>query len=143
MAINLVVLTGRLIKDVELKYSASGTAYARFTIAVNKQNKNDGANFISCTAFGKVAELIGEYTRKGNLIGIQGRLDQSEFEKDGKKEYKTGVMVDKVEFLESKKEETQEAPKKSNKVNPKPDMNLGEPKKEINFDDDPNEDFPF
>ena len=144
MAMNLVILTGRLIKDCELKYGASGSAYARFTIAVNRMKKEDGADFISCTAFGKTAELIAEYTRKGNLIGVQGRLQQDIYEKDGQKQSKTGVTVDKVEFLESKKEETNtETPKKSNKVNPKPDLNLGEQKPTIDIEFDDDDSFPF
>ena len=133
---NLVILTGRLVREPELKYSASGTAYCRFTIAVNRAFDKEKSDFISCTAFGKTAELVGEYLRKGSLTGVQGRLEQSEYEKDGKKEYKTGVTVDKIEFLESKKEEE---PRKKN-VNPKPNMNLGEPKEEI---DDFTEEFPF
>ena len=118
MAMNLVVLTGRTTKDPELKYSESGSAYCKFTIAVNRMKKDDGADFIFCTAFGKTAELISEYVKKGHHIGVQGRLQQETYEKDGQKQRKTGVTVDKVEFLESKKEE-------------------------INFDDDPTDDFPF
>ena len=133
---NLVILTGRLVRKPELKYSASGTAYCRFTIAVNRAFDKEKSDFISCTAFGKTAELVGEYLRKGSLTGVQGRLEQSEYEKDGKKEYKTGVTVDKIEFLESKKEEE---PRKKN-VNPKPNMNLGESKEEI---DDFTKEFPF
>ena len=133
---NSVILTGRLVREPELKYGASGTAYCRFTIAVNRAFDKEKSDFISCTAFGKTAELVGEYLRKGSLTGVQGRLEQSEYEKDSKKEYKTGVTVDKIEFLESKKEEE---PRKKN-VNPKPNMNLGEPKEEI---DDFTEEFPF
>ena len=143
MAMNLVVLTGRTTKDPELKYSASGSAYCKFTIAVNRMKKEDGADFIFCTAFGKTAELIGEYVRKGHQIGVQGRLQQETYEKDGATQSKTGVTVEKIEFLEGKdkSESTQEKPK-SNKVNPKPDLNLGEPKEEISFDDD-SDIFPF
>ena len=144
MAFNLVILTGRLTKDPELKYGASGSAYCKFTLAVNRMKKDDPADFIFCSAFGKTAELIAEYVRKGNQLGIQGRLQQDTYEKDGEKISKTGVTVDKIEFLESKKEEINtDTPKKSNKVNPKSDLNLGEPKNavEINFDDD--DEFPF
>ena len=142
MAFNLVILTGRLTKDPELKYSASGTAYCKFTLAVNRMKKDDPADFILCSAFGKTAELIAEYVRKGHQLGVQGRLQQDTYEKDGEKISKTGVTVDKIEFLESNKtESTTSEPKKSNKVNPKPDLNLGEPKVEINFEDD--SEFPF
>ena len=142
MAFYLVILTGRLTKEPELKFGASGTAYCKFTLAVNRMKKDDPADFIFCSAFGKTAELIAEYVKKGNNLGVQGRLQQDTYEKDGEKISKTGVTVDKIEFLESNKtESTTSEPKKSNKVNPKPDLNLGEPKVEINFEDD--SDFPF
>ena len=142
MAFNLVILTGRLTKEPELKYGASGTAYCKFTLAVNRMKKDDPADFIFCSAFGKTAELIAEYVKKGHRLGVQGRLQQDTYEKDGEKISKTGVTVDKIEFLESNKtESTTSEPKKSNKVNPKPDLNLGEPKVEINFEDD--SEFPF
>ena len=137
MAFNLVILTGRLTKEPELKFGASGTAYCKFTLAVNRMKKDDPADFIFCSAFGKTAELIAEYVKKGHQLGVQGRLQQDTYEKDGQKISKTGVTVDKIEFLESNKtESTTSEPKKSNKVNPKPDLNLGEPKVEINFEDD-------
>ena len=143
MAFNLVILTGRLTKEPELKHGASGTAYCKFTLAVNRMKKDDPADFIFCSAFGKTAELIAEYVKKGHQLGVQGRLQQDTYEKDGQKVSKTGVTVDKIEFLESNKtESTTSEPKKSNKVNPKPDLNLGEPKVEINFEDD-TDPFPF
>ena len=142
MAFNLVILTGRLTKDPELKHGASGTAYCKFTLAVNRMKKDDPADFIFCSAFGKTAELIAEYVKKGHQLGVQGRLQQDTYEKDGEKISKTGVTVDKIEFLESNKtESTTSEPKKSNKVNPKPDLNLGEPKVEIEFEND--DSFPF
>ena len=142
MAFNLVILTGRLTKEPELKFGASGTAYCKFTLAVNRMKKDDPADFIFCSAFGKTAELIAEYVKKGNNLGVQGRLQQDTYEKDGEKISKTGVTVDKIEFLESNKtESTTSEPKKSNKVNPKPDLNLGEPKVEIEFEND--DEFPF
>ena len=136
MAFNLVILTGRLTKEPELKFGASGTAYCKFTLAVNRMKKDDPADFIFCSAFGKTAELIAEYVKKGHQLGVQGRLQQDTYEKDGEKISKTGVTVDKIEFLESNKTES------TTKVNPKPDLNLGEPKVEINFEDD-TDPFPF
>ena len=144
MAMNLVVLTGRTTQDPEIKYSASGTAYCRFTLAVNRMRKEDGADFISCTAFGKTAELIGEYVRKGHQLGVQGRIQQDTYEKDGQKVSKTGVTVDKIEFLESKKdnETTTNTTGKNGRYDNKPPKNLiyGEPKVEEEPDD---EEFPF
>ncbi|MBZ4683927.1 MAG: single-strand binding protein [Fusobacteriales bacterium] len=105
MSMNLVVLTGRLARDPELKYGQSGTAYCRFTLAVNRVAK-DEADFIGCTAFGKTAELVGEYLRKGSMIGVQGRLQTSSYEVNGEKRYRTDVIIDRVEFLESKSSST-------------------------------------
>lgn len=104
MSMNLVVLTGRITKDIEIKYSQGGSAYCRFTLAVNRAFKKDETDFIFCTAFGKTSELIAEYLRKGSMCGVQGRLQQDTYEKDGQKISKTSVIVDKIEFLESKKE---------------------------------------
>jgi len=102
MSMNLVVLTGRLTRDPELKYGQSGMAFCRFTLAVNRMRKDDPADFINCTAFGKTAELIGEYLRKGNNTGVQGKLQTSTYEVNGEKRYRTDVIVDRIEFLESR-----------------------------------------
>ena len=76
--INRVVLVGRLTKDPELKYSQQGVPIARFTIAVNRihtnQNGERDADFIGCVAFRKTAENLANYQRKGNLIGVDGRI---------------------------------------------------------------------
>ena len=80
MSMNLVVLTGRLVRDPELKYGQSGMAYCKFTLAVNRMRKDDPADFISCAAFGKTAELIGEYLGKGNNTGVQGRIQTRTYE---------------------------------------------------------------
>ena len=147
MAFNLVILTGRLTKDPELKHGASGTAYCKFTLAVNRMKKDDPADFIFCSAFGKTAELIAEYVKKGNNLGVQGRLQQDTYEKDGEKISKTGVTVDKIEFLEGKKENetSTNTTGKNGRYDNKPPKDLikGEPKVEINFEDDPTDDFPF
>ena len=99
---NLVVLTGRLTRDPELKYGQSGMAFCRFTLAVNRMRKDDPADFINCTAFGKTAELIGEYLRKGSNTGVQGRIQTRTYEVNGEKRYRTDVIVDRIEFLESR-----------------------------------------
>ena len=145
MAFNLVILTGRLTKEPELKHGASGTAYCKFTLAVNRIKKDDPADFIFCSAFGKTAELIAEYVKKGHQLGVQGRLQQDTYEKDGEKISKTGVTVDKIEFLEGKKEN--ETPTNSTGKNgrydnkPPKDVIKGEPKAE-ELDPDIS-DFPF
>lgn len=104
---NLVILNGRLVRDPELKYGQSGTAYSRFSIAVDRRFQNSTPNsqeadFINCVAFGKTAEFIGEYFKKGKKILLSGRLQQSSYEQDGKKLSSISVVVDNVEFAETK-----------------------------------------
>lgn len=88
---NLVVLNGRLTRDPELKFGQSGKAYSRFSIAVDRpfQSSSDKnsqtADFINCVAFGKTAEFIGEYFRKGRKILLNGKLQMSQYESEGKK----------------------------------------------------------
>ncbi|WP_294065798.1 single-stranded DNA-binding protein [uncultured Fusobacterium sp.] len=98
---NTIVLTGRLTKDPELKSGQSGKVYARFTLAVDRPMQKGEADFINCVAFGKTAELIGEYLRKGRKVGVIGRLQMSKYEVNGEKRTSYDVVVDTIEFLES------------------------------------------
>ena len=95
MNTNSVILTGNLTKNLEFKYSQNGTAYADGSIAVNEKDK---VIFVNFRAFGKYAETMSEYLRKGSKILIQGKLDISEYQ--GK--FYTKVLVNSVEFLGSK-----------------------------------------
>ena len=100
---NNVSLVGRLTMDPEIKVSASGSSYARFAIAVDRRKKDDGADFINIIAFGKTSEFIEKYFRKGQRIGIAGRIQTGSYDgKDGKKVYTFDVIADNVEFVESK-----------------------------------------
>ena len=105
--INNVVLIGRLTKDLDLKYSQSGTAVASFTLAVNRNFKNqDGnyeADFINCVIWRKSAELMANMARKGSQVGITGRIQTRSYEgKDGKRVYVTEVVADNFNMLDSK-----------------------------------------
>ena len=99
---NLVILTGRLTRDPELKYGQSGKAYSRFSLAVNRVGKKDEADFVNCVAFGKTAEIVGEHLRKGKRIGVQGRIQMNRYEVNGEKKNTYDIMVDSIEFLENK-----------------------------------------
>lgn len=101
---NIVTLVGRLTKDPEIKYGSSGKAYARFTLAITRPLNKEETDFINCVAFGKTAELIEKYVKKGNRFGVVGRFQVGSYEKDGEKRVTTDVMVDQIEFLESKAE---------------------------------------
>lgn len=103
--INRTVLVGRLTKDVELKYTQSGIAVSRFTLAVNRpfknQNGENEADFINCVAWRKQAENMANFLRKGSLIGLEGRIQTSSFDgKDGNRVFMTEVVADSVQFLE-------------------------------------------
>lgn len=101
---NSVIITGRLTKDVECKYTQSQMAVAQFTVAVNRPKKNgedNGADFPRCIAFGKTAENLEKFTAKGRLIAVQGRIQTGKYKnRDGETVYTTDVIADRVEFLE-------------------------------------------
>jgi single-strand DNA-binding protein len=106
MKMNKVVLVGRLTKDCELKFlPGNGTATSSFTIAVDKRGK-DGkreADFINCVCFGKIAENTANFTAKGSLVGVSGRIQTRTYEaKDGTRRYITEVVADEVQFLDKK-----------------------------------------
>lgn len=106
--INRVVLVGRLTKDPELRYTQNGVATCRFTVAVNRtfrgQDGEPEADFISCVAWRKQAENLANFQRKGNLIGVEGRIQTGSYEgQDGKRVYTTDVVADSVQFLEPNK----------------------------------------
>lgn len=105
---NKVILMGRLTRDPEVRYSqgASQTAVARFSVAVDRRFKRDGepdADFFNCTAFGKQAEFIERYLHKGTKIVLSGRVQNDNYtNKDGQMVYSVRIMVDEIEFAESK-----------------------------------------
>ena len=136
---NSVQLLGRLTKEVDLKYGASGTAYCKFTLAVNRAFKKDETDFINCTAFGKAAETIAEYVRKGDQFAVTGRIQVDVYEKDGEKRYSTGVMVDGFTFISKAKGEGNSNAGSSKPEKEKPAVNQGAPN--IEFEDD--DEFPF
>ena len=117
---NQVCLIGRLTKDPELKEYGKGKdagCLVRFTLAVDRSSKDDAADFISCIAFGKTAELIDTYLGKGSKIGISGSIQTGSYEREDGKRYTTDVIVTRLDFCDSKKkseeeEEEEEKPKK-------------------------------
>lgn len=107
--INNVVLVGRITKNIELKYSANNVAYTYFTVAVNRVAKGtDGkqeADFISCVAFNKQAQNMERFVGRGSLVGVVGHIQTRTTQgKNGNTIYITEVVVDRVQFLESKKQ---------------------------------------
>jgi single-strand DNA-binding protein len=107
--INRTVLTGRLTRDPELKTTQSGLSVATFTLAVDRPYTNSqgerGADFISCVIWRKAAENFCNFTSKGSLVGIDGRIQTRTYDdKNGQKVYVTEVVVDNFSLLESKKD---------------------------------------
>ena len=105
--INSVSLTGRLTKDPELKYSQSGTAFANATLAVGRNYTNQQgereSDFIRLSASGKRAETFANHFKKGELMGVEGRLKTYSYENDqGQKVYVTEVAIDNLSFLQPK-----------------------------------------
>jgi len=107
--INRVVLVGRLTRDPELRYTSSGAAVASFTVAVNRQFTNSqgerDADFIGCTIWRKAAENFVNFTKKGSLVGIDGRIQTSSYDnQQGQRVYRTDVIVENFSLLESRAE---------------------------------------
>lgn len=106
---NRVILLGRLTKDPNISYAQKdNSAIARFNLAVDRRvsKNNDNqqtADFISCVAFGKTAEFAEKYLRQGTKIALEGHIQTGSYtNKDGVKVYTTDVVVDQMEFAESK-----------------------------------------
>ena len=105
--INNVVLVGRLTKKPELKFTANGTKYTQFSVAVQKKFKSQNgeyeSDFISCLMWSTAAENFTKFTNKGSLVGIEGRIQTRSYDKDGKRVYITEVAAENFSLLESKK----------------------------------------
>ena len=106
---NKVILMGRLTRDPEVRYSQgdSQMAIARFSLAVDRRFKRQGdtvtADFFNCTAFGKQGEFVEKYLKQGTKIVVTGRIQNDNYtNKEGQKVYSVQIMVEEIEFAESK-----------------------------------------
>lgn len=109
---NNVQLLGRLTREVDLRQTTNGIAFARFTIAVNRTYKNQQgereADFISCVAYRQTAELIARYFTKGSQIAVDGRIQTGSYEnQQGQRVYTTDVVVNNFYFVESRQNSEQ------------------------------------
>ena len=105
--INRAILTGRLTKDVDLRYTKSGTAVGTFNLAVKRRfksvNDETESDFVECVIWRKQAENLANFTHKGSLIGVEGRIQTRNYEnKQGNRVYVTEVIVDNFSLLEPK-----------------------------------------
>ncbi|WP_066297425.1 single-stranded DNA-binding protein [Bacillus sp. FJAT-29937] len=110
---NRCVLVGRMVKDVDLRYTPNGVAVASFTLAVNRTFTNQQgereADFINCVVWRKAAENTANFCKKGSLVGVDGRIQTRSFDgQDGKKVYVTEVLAESVQFLESRSSQNKE-----------------------------------
>ena len=111
--LNQVVLVGRLTKDLETKELEDGKKVLNMTLAIPRSYKNvDGVyetDFVDCTLWNQIAETTSEYCKKGDILGVKGRLQTDNYEKeDGSKVYKLNVIAEKVTFLSSRSNDQKE-----------------------------------
>lgn len=105
---NKVILMGRLTRDPEVRYSQgeNASAIARFSLAVDRRFKRDGdaeADFFNCTAFGRQAEFVERYLKRGTKMVVTGRIQNNNYtNRDGQKVYGVQIIVEELEFAESK-----------------------------------------
>ena len=107
--INRVILVGRITKDPEVKTTQSSIPVVTFTLAVNRQYSDTTgekqADFIQCVVWRKQAENMAKYVHKGDLIGVDGRIQTRQYEGDSGMKYVTEVVADSIQFLETKGEQ--------------------------------------
>ena len=102
--INQVVLIGRLTRDAELKYTASGQAVCKFSLAVNRTRKNgeqweDEPNFFDIVLWGKRGEALNQYLLKGKTVGVEGELRQDRWQQDGQNRSKVEIVANNIQLL--------------------------------------------
>lgn len=135
---NKVILMGRLAADPEIKYTQTGKAVANFRLAVNRRLSKEGAgkqptaDFFTIIAWQKLGEICGDYLNKGSQVLVEGRIQNSSYEKDGIKHYRTDIVATEIEFCGSKSNGKSGNSKQPSNITD----GLGE-------DMDPNEDVPF
>lgn len=144
--INKVILIGRLTVNPECRYTANNTAVTSFTLAVNRNFKNERGNyeadFINVVAWNKKAELINEYVAKGDLIGVIGKLQVRSYQNDkGENRRVTEVVLEEIEFLQSKPKEDSKISKEKVDSNKPYEEFAKEHQEEFVYTDE--EDLPF
>ena len=104
--INRVVLVGRMTKDPVLRKTGTGASVTSFTVACDRRIKTEGqptADFINCVCWNKVADNTAQFTHKGSLVGVEGRIQTRSYDdQSGRRVYVTEVVADSVQFLEPK-----------------------------------------
>ena len=100
---NEVILIGRLTRDPEIRTAQDGLTIARYSLAIDRQTKEKQADFFRCVTFGKNAEFVERYLKKGTKVAVTGRLQSGSYtDRDGRKVYTVEVVTENHEFVESK-----------------------------------------
>ena len=108
--LNQCQFIGRLGKDVELRYTPSSEPVANISLACGwKSKEKEGTEWINVTAFGKLAEISGQYLTKGSQIFVQGKMKTEKYTKDGIDRYSTKIIADKIQMLGKKESTTTKA----------------------------------
>jgi len=132
---------GRLTRDPEVRYGQSGNAVANFSIAVDRRFKRDGeaqTDFFNCTAFGKTGEFVEKYLKKGIKVVVDGELQNNNYEdKNGTKHYSVQIIVNQIEFAESKSSQA------NNNDTTEPEANKPADDGFMNIPDGIDEELPF
>jgi single-strand DNA-binding protein len=129
---NKVILIGNLTRDPEVKSLPKGTAVCNISMAVNRRWKNDAGEekeevyFADCKAFGRQAETIGQYVKKGHPLMVEGRLTREEWDdkKTGEKKSATRIMIETFQFLKGRDEGATPAPRREAAPAPAPKPDL-------------------
>lgn len=114
---NEIIIMGRLCADAEITSSTSGTTIARYTVAVDRRFAKEGAqktDFFNCNSFGKQAEFVEKYLKKGAKVVLSGEMRLDLVQKDGKNVTYPKIVVNEVEFAESKRDQNQETTESKN-----------------------------
>jgi single-strand DNA-binding protein len=130
-SINKAILIGNLGRDPELSYTPGGLAVARFSIATSEQwkdketgDKKERTEWHRIVAFGKLAEICGEYLAKGKSVYIEGRLQTNSYEKDGVTRYSTDIIASQMQMLGSKDSGNEYRPSANAQTSPAPEPSV-------------------
>ncbi len=136
---NKVVLIGNISTDIQLRYTQSNMAVATFNLALNRPKKQDGtqgADFPNIVVWGKQAENINKYLKKGSKLALEGRIQTRNYDdQNGNKRYVTEVVAENVQFLDSKKDGQVNEPQNDQQVQTNPYADMG---RQVSMDDYPN-----
>ena len=128
---NRVNLTGRLTSNPELRVNQNGSNICRFALAVARKYKNAmgeyDSDFIHCVAFNKTADTVNKYVQKGDLLGVEGRIQTGSYtDQDGSKRYTTDIVVDSIDFLQQKRNNQESIKQEQSSSQADPFVEFGE-----------------